>query len=673
MKNSKWIWAKNGGDPDEYADFISEFTYNGGKLTIEISADTDYAVYLNGTLAAFGQYPDYADFKIYDEIDISKFAVIGENRLLITAHHCGEEFATHISKPAGIIFELCEDGKSVLVSDEKILSRIDPYFVSHRCQRITPQLGFDFRCDMTATETPYSSSVLTEGLPDTVLPRPIEKLLLLDRVESRIVMSGSFVSGVGGRASDRMQSAFISFDTERKNYQVKNEKSDGVYFVVDLGSEQTGLCDIDIELDEECEIEIGWGEHLVDGRCRTSVRNFAVTIKGKKGRNSLLNPLRRFGGRYFQAFVYGKGAKLNYLGIRPTPYPIGEIPYSTGNILRDEIYKTCVNTLRHSMHEHYEDCPWREQALYTLDSRNQMLCGYYTFDKTDFAKASLELISHGMRPDGILSLNYPSGNVIAIPMFSLVYFIQMREYLEHTSDKEFLEEKYPMMESLLSTFLNKPKEMGLIENFYGEGGYWNFYEWSDTMSGRFNETERSLEVPLNAFLSLALESFAKISELLGKTEKARKYLAVKDEINEGIKAFFDPETKLFRSFLGRYEDTYSVLTNSLALLCGAADGLDNEVIVKILLDNGAADTGLNVVPNTLSMNCFRFDGLLRLDREKYAPMIIDEIDREYLKMLKNGATTFWETALGDRDFDDAGSLCHGWSALPAYYYHILLK
>ena len=35
-----------------------------------------------------------------------------------------------------------------------------------------------------------------------------------------------------------------------------------------------------------------------------------------------------------------------------------------------------------------------------------------------------------------------------------------------------------------------------------------------------------------------------------------------------------------------------------------------------------------------------------------------------------GATTFWETELGEKDFDNAGSLCHGWSALPIYYYHL---
>ena len=59
------------------------------------------------------------------------------------------------------------------------------------------------------------------------------------------------------------------------------------------------------------------------------------------------------------------------------------------------------------------------------------------------------------------------------------------------------------------------------------------------------------------------------------------------------------------------------------------------------------------------------------DREKYKDHILADIDRRYKRMLDAGATSFWETEKGDRDFDLAGSLSHGWSAMPVYYYSIL--
>jgi hypothetical protein len=78
--------------------------------------------------------------------------------------------------------------------------------------------------------------------------------------------------------------------------------------------------------------------------------------------------------------------------------------------LREKIRNTAIHTLQCCMHEHYEDCPWREQALYTLDSRNQMLAGYEVFkDKNaEFVRANLDLISRGVRKDGILALCYPA-------------------------------------------------------------------------------------------------------------------------------------------------------------------------------------------------------------------------------------------------------------------------
>ena len=40
-------------------------------------------------------------------------------------------------------------------------------------------------------------------------------------------------------------------------------------------------------------------------------------------------------------------------------------------------------------------------------------------------------------------------------------------------------------------------------------------------------------------------------------------------------------------------------------------------------------------------------------------------------MIDYGSDTVWETLDGAKAFGNAGSLCHGWSAVPVYIFHKL--
>jgi hypothetical protein len=319
------------------------------------------------------------------------------------------------------------------------------------------------------------------------------------------------------------------------------------------------------------------------------------------------------------------------------------------------------------MHEHYEDCPWREQALYCMDSRNQMLFGYYAFGETEFPRANLQLIANDRRKDGLLSICFPIKMDLVIPSFSLHWFTSCAEYLRYSGDSAFLSEIYPKLESVLQVFLaRRQKESGLILPFDGKQ-YWNFYEWSDGLDEKefFSSAfTRRLEYDLllNALLSLALQRMSEISDTLGVSntygEMARKLnLAIRNYFYSGEKGlFFD-----------RLSDrTYSVLSNSLAVLCGACP----EQNVLPLCEKMRKDDAFT--PISLSMRCFFYDALLQSDLARYRDFVLRDIERIYLPMVESGTGTVWETEKGWRDFDSAGSLCHGWSALPIYYYHILL-
>ena len=61
--------------------------------------------------------------------------------------------------------------------------------------------------------------------------------------------------------------------------------ADGKYYLFDLGSENVGFPEISFNTENECEVYIGWGEHIVDGKCRAAIhsRRFTTEILAKEG------------------------------------------------------------------------------------------------------------------------------------------------------------------------------------------------------------------------------------------------------------------------------------------------------------------------------------------------------------------------------------------------------
>ena len=143
-------------------------------------------------------------------------------------------------------------------------------------------------------------------------------------------------------------------------------------------------------------------------------------------------------GRYIELHVRGakKRFVLNAATVKPVLLPVRRRPVPGGlNPVQKKIWETAVRTLELCMHEHYEDCPWREQALYAMDSRNQMLFGYAVFrDGGCYAQANLRLISHGLRSDGLLELCFPARVGVTIPSFSLYFVLAVAENYAQTGD-----------------------------------------------------------------------------------------------------------------------------------------------------------------------------------------------------------------------------------------------
>ena len=91
---SKWIWKGGFEGLDLYCDFYDSFRYSGGKVVIKISADSNYALHINGKFVNSGQYADYPQYKIFDELDVSEYCQMGVNSIAVTERIVVQESIT---------------------------------------------------------------------------------------------------------------------------------------------------------------------------------------------------------------------------------------------------------------------------------------------------------------------------------------------------------------------------------------------------------------------------------------------------------------------------------------------------------------------------------------------------------------------------------------------------
>lgn len=613
---------------DEYAVFLSDAEYSGGDAYLRICADSNYQVWINGKMAGFGQYPDYPHYKIYDEIPVRAFLHAGKNRICVVVWYYGAPSQTYVVGEAEVRYELVCGGKVLCATSEQTLSRVAYDYVSGREKSITSQIGFSFCYDMGKYDGYREENYLPKNFyPSRVLrgeksyrKRPVKRVAAMPFVAAR---------PVAGKP--------------------------GIY---DVGRETVGFLRIRFRAPAGKEFSVLFGEHLADGCVRDKIgpRDFSVELIGSGKEEEHVNYFRRLGCRYLE--VREPSAEILEIGLIPAEYPLEKRPYHTADERWQKIYDVCVRTLELCMHEHYEDCPWREQALYTMDSRNQMLCGYYAFGEYAFPRANLELMAQAQKSDRLLPLCFPSGHDVPIPFFSLIYVKAMREYAENSHDFSLLHTYIGLLRDIVSAFVSRVDENCLLTDLKG---YWNFYEWSAGMDGIIDEKmiregdKRRYELPLICFTVLAIEDVCACERMIGEPES---FEGIADQMRRAAHGvFYCAEKKVYRTFAG--EEHFSKLANALAILAGVAGNRSREVAAAIV-------AGSDMVETTLSMKTFEYDALLLAD-PGYRKYILEEIRRNYGSMLDGGATSFWETMVGQADFGDAGSLCHGWSAIPICY------
>lgn len=691
MADAMWIWLPGDGQTvNEYVDFLSAFDMKAGtRVEMTISAGSHYAVWLNGLRVPSSQYADYPDEKVSDTLDITRFAVSGRNRLAIQAYCQGESSFVYRKGPAALWFQVTADGRAAAQSDQDLLCRQSLTYVSGPVEKVSPQLSFSFRHDLRRDDgwrLPGYAAEAFKGWQKAakvayqprISPRPIALLEEQEPAPAHLVTQGTYAdSDPGLPMGSRMQYAALAFVPLKQMLAPSvqappaitaegltlTNSTRGIWGIADMGCERSGLLTLDVTVPEDCQLLVGYGEHLDDGRVRTSVggRQFACSVHLKAGRNQFLHPFKRLAGRYLMFMADTAAITLAAFSLRETPYPVvplGALPLT--DHLDQRIRDVSIRTLILCMHEHYEDCPWREQALYAMDSRLQMLSGYYAFRGGAFARASLKLLAQGQKGNGLLEICAPAEGDITIPSFALAFVLAVDDYRRYTGDRAFIQDMLPVMERLLNWFLalETPDHLLLVPH---ETELWHFYEWQDGLDGRYVDRlggRNAYEAPLQALCVMALSAMADMSGAARWAQRA-------DGLRQGLSRFYDARAGAYRTYLSadgtQLPSHYAELTQALLLLSGACDA---ETAQKLRLKLRSPDGSLIVT--SLSYRHYKYEALLT--DEGNLDHVINDIRAVWGRMLAAGATSFWETERGAWDFDNAGSLCHGWSAIPVYFY-----
>lgn len=699
--STEWIWLpKEGLEIDSYGYFRRILTFAAKNPILRIAASSNFAVRLNGHVIQGSQYSDLKDKPTYSDLPLKGFWKRGRNTLEIRVYVLGRSSLTTAVVRPGLWAEIRDGAKILDRTDDSWECAKDPGYVSGQNVFLTNQLGDVFTYDARQTKFTWKSAKTFKYAKPVARPAAVPPLREHPAPMGHVVQAGQLIRTGSQNAthaelvnSDFLQShpvdaTFITPGTsdlqtirfdEPMPFMLPPENAmrfpftwkplegsaNGWFVIIDLGNEFAGWLTVTLEAAEGTILDIAHGEHLTDGRVRASIggRNYADRIICAKGLLHFTHRLRRVGARYLEMHVTGTQTppKVGYLGIVPVTrdFPKAASFKCPDRLLR-KMDEAAIRTLVLCQHEHYEDCPMREQGLYPYDSRNQMLFGYALWGNYEFVASCLKLMGENWNDEAeSLQMTSPGCYRLCIPVFSLVWVTACKELYLHSGNADLLKPMLPVIDRLLKCTLAKKVKTpaGIIYHSGDNEQIWNFCEWQNGL----DRLKSKFQAPYNLYLIETLRSAAELSRL-GTPLGLDSADALEAEANRLAKTcdklFWDKEKSLYRTDENP-ETPFHEHIQMLAIYNRLPDAKRLKALVASL------DTQ-ETIPSTYSTLPYWIRVMRSLDQE-HAQRILPRLRKCYEPSLLEGTKTLWETELGGEDFAFAGSLCHGWSSIPSWY------
>lgn len=623
-----------------------------------VTADSGYVLWVNGQFIATGKFTDPFSGTLFDQVDITNALQPGSNQILFLVSGTKND-------TANIAFEIKAEDTVLLASSSYTRYALGTQY----------HLG-DTLFDYHASESMqlcWTEAVEMEEI-HKIHYRTKNSMEILPRCDVSVMAQGVYLNADSEKLSPalRMKRAYLSSqDIDEMTEDgfrftaLDGMPADGIYVIIDLGAEETGYFDMEIEASYGTEIQIAFGEHLDDLRVQTkeSRPNLTAVYQCRGDKTEHFTYFRTpITCRYIQLFVAAKTFALYYAGLlpcRPAETSVGA--FTCSDVMHRMIYQTALRTEILCMRE---DVSSLLSSASMLDLRNQMLCNYYTYGAYSYGRTWLRLLSKRQRSDGLLEKRWFKEPNLLLPQESLIWIVALYEYVLYSGDLSFAAEVFPVIERMLRTFWMSARGQDVLS------------VWKGPEYGCVNVNKEDLigncpDAQLTLFYILALRGATQIARWLNRNstpedetdyrEASSWYSMLADSAKDAFhKTFWCEATGMYADYIMNEQPMhYTEFTQALALYTDTVPEAIQASIIQYLVSGVSSD--ISVRESSAEELLFKYEALL--SKEGCVSYVLDAVQKRFGSMMLKGATTFWEDLSGKK-----GTRCIGSGAIPIIIY-----
>lgn len=715
LGEAEWIWSDDPGTaPDQWRWFRCEFDGAAdvaGVVTLKITADSRYRVWLDGELVGDGPGACVPWRQLVDHLDLTDRVRPGRRHCLaVVVNSLGRLELTRAGMAAAVVTDdgitLCASGPHWRVAGADAYlggtltapgNRVRPYLVIHDQRRVRAnwdRVGFDDHAWEAATPlgraVSHSRPPVVGSRPEPAQMQPIpwsalvheplprsetvhhpvrivqveECLDLNGRDDPRHLLVGLSQPGRPVRATtvDTSEDACGVGSVHLTGGRTGLEGTYDPCLTIDFGTEVVGWLEIDITGPSGATVDLGFAERLIDGW-------FSVTVEGGFAERFVLDGRRqRLRSWHWHALRYlrlrvrhcGSAVDVHELVVRDATVALFRRGRFTGPEPWEKVFEICRSTVVLCCVDGMVDTPWREAGQWLGDASAITGAAVIScFGEASLVEAFLRRAAACGLPSGLLS-GVSNAPELRVPQgfadFSLWWITAVWHHAEWTGDFTVARDLFGVVRQIIDAF---PLD---VDGAVAEVPHPVFIDWSPVVkSGQL--------AFVNALFAEALRCAIAVAEAIGELGVAAALIAMRGRVQTAFGGhFFDRASGVVVDVADRAAGPglVSEAANAAAVAFGMLPRIDAESVCDHLWGDSPTVKAIEAEP---FISALILRALVEVDQLEWA---IELIDRRWGDRFvrRDAQTTYeeWSPNGSWRSGEFRGfmrSMSHAWSAGPA--------